>query len=557
MSTVIKELIAKFTADYSGLETGTSKANSAIGSFAKAATAAAVVAAGAFAALAIHEARIGDELGKASDRAGEATEKFIELGHATEMAGLSTDELSNVLKFMQKNIYDAAAGNKELEASLRRLGTTSKELLALSPAEAFKKMTIALGGLGSAAERTKISMELFGRSGTSVLTLAREGKEYFAAMAAEADRFGLTITRLDSKELNDANDAVAKIGMAAAGAARQFDVGLAPAVTTVTERIVRLVDWSDMFRKMGMGMGLAVTQAFDTITLAIDTAHLGILGLEAGYYKLKEAKDKFFGNETQMHDSQNELIRLEGDKQKLVKEMYDIQNYKKGATKDFLDEEYKNFLEKRKKISVGGGMGGGIPVPLSQAALDEAAKAARKYAEQIKSAMEDTVKYNNTIADQFISLKDGFLQGGKAIDSFKKAALNAINEIGNNMIKQAFGGASSGGIFGSIASGIMGGFGGPLGGGSSFTKNLGRIDWLPSFAVGTNYVPRDMVAKIHEGEQIIPKGKSASGGTVIQNVTINAGVSQTVRAEITRLLPQIKMEAARAVAENSFRGITP
>ena len=30
-------------------------------------------------------------------------------------------------------------------------------------------------------------------------------------------------------------------------------------------------------------------------------------------------------------------------------------------------------------------------------------------------------------------------------------------------------------------------------------------DTLPSFDVGTNYVPRDMVANIHEGEMIIPK----------------------------------------------------
>ena len=28
---------------------------------------------------------------------------------------------------------------------------------------------------------------------------------------------------------------------------------------------------------------------------------------------------------------------------------------------------------------------------------------------------------------------------------------------------------------------------------------------LPSFAVGTNYVPNDMMARIHEGEAIIPK----------------------------------------------------
>ena len=38
---------------------------------------------------------------------------------------------------------------------------------------------------------------------------------------------------------------------------------------------------------------------------------------------------------------------------------------------------------------------------------------------------------------------------------------------------------------------------------------------LPSFAVGTNYVPRDMLAQIHEGEAIVPRAynPAAGGGT--------------------------------------------
>ena len=559
MSTVIKELIAKFSADSSGVETGSSKAISAIEGFGKAAVIAGAAAAAAFAALAIHEAKVGDELGKASDRAGEATDKFIELGHATELAGLSTEDLGNVLKFMQKNVYDAAAGNKELEAALKRVGTSSKELLSLDPGAAFQKLATSIGKLGSAAERTKISMELLGRGGTEVLSVAKKGSEYFKAMADEADRFGLTISRVDSEALNDANDGVEKISMAAEGAARQFAVGLAPAISTVTERITKLIDWSDVFRKMGMGAGFFVAQAFDMVTVSTDAVALAVLKLTEYYYDLKATKDHLFGNDKELEANAAMVEGLKQQQEELKKEISDLNSGRGGGAVEEYIKKTGDIIAQNNKLKASSpskGMGGGVAVPLSQAAIDEANKAQQKYAEQVKKSVAATVEYNNTIADQFIKIKDGFQSGGKAIDIFKQTALNALNEIGNNIIKMAMGGAGGGGIFGSIASSLMGGFGGPLGGGSTYSKQFGRIDWLPSYAVGTDYVPHDMVAQIHEGERIVPKGQNmGGGGTVIQNNNFSLGVSATVRAEMLKLLPQIKNQAVAATRDANARGI--
>lgn len=73
-------------------------------------------------------------------------------------------------------------------------------------------------------------------------------------------------------------------------------------------------------------------------------------------------------------------------------------------------------------------------------------------------------------------------------------------------------------------------------GGSSFLDYIGADNpyaWqnLPSYDVGTNYVPRDMVAKIHEGEAIVPKRYNPDAGGESKIEALEAGLVG-MRAEL-------------------------
>ena len=63
---------------------------------------------------------------------------------------------------------------------------------------------------------------------------------------------------------------------------------------------------------------------------------------------------------------------------------------------------------------------------------------------------------------------------------------------------------------------------------------------LPAFAVGTNYVPRDMLAQIHEGEAIIPRAYNpAAGGGMQSNARLESlieGLTNRVAALQTELV---------------------
>lgn len=77
---------------------------------------------------------------------------------------------------------------------------------------------------------------------------------------------------------------------------------------------------------------------------------------------------------------------------------------------------------------------------------------------------------------------------------------------------------------------------------------------VPQFAVGTNYVPRDMLARIHEGEAIIPKAYNpAAGGNDAMVAELRA-----VRAELEGLRAEVRADVGHnAKTARILERVTP
>lgn len=77
--------------------------------------------------------------------------------------------------------------------------------------------------------------------------------------------------------------------------------------------------------------------------------------------------------------------------------------------------------------------------------------------------------------------------------------------------------------------------------------NDGRI--IPKFDVGTNYVPRDMIAQIHEGERIIPAADNARLMALLANAS-QGGQNDALVAEVKALRAEVTaLRAERTAAD--------
>lgn len=196
--------------------------------------------------------------------------------------------------------------------------------------------------------------------------------------------------------------------------------------------------------------------------------------------------------------------------------------------------------------------------------------------EEGKIALEGLERVTDFLSDSTADALTGMTEGWKGFrDGLKSIIRDIIADLLKLQAKQAMmkvfggGGSSGGGGFDlgkiiSIGSSFFGG-----GGGGGFNPNSsGGQGNIFGFANGGSVNPNTPSLVGEKGPELfVPhtsggiftnrslKNSGGGGGaTVNQTINIETGVSQTVRAEMISLLPQIKQESVNAVMDAKKRG---
>ena len=201
--------------------------------------AAGVAAAASIFGIAKSTADAGEAAFKASEQLGINAQKYQELAYAANLADIEQGDFDNSLKLLSKGAYDAAQGTGAAADAYKKLGVSVKDSsgqvkggdqLLGELADKFKKMPPGI-------EKTALSTEFFGRSGTKMISMLNQGSDGLSKMGAEARAAGLVLSDETLAASNEFNDGLKQLWGMVIGLRNTIGAKLLPILNTLIEGV--------------------------------------------------------------------------------------------------------------------------------------------------------------------------------------------------------------------------------------------------------------------------------------------------------------------------------
>lgn len=242
--------VASARSSLEGLSAGVSKIGSVFGGIGG--KLAAIAGIGSFSYMTNQALSSIDATAKLADSIGTSTEALVGLRHAGELSGVSTEQMDKGLNKFIRGIGEARQGIGTTRNVLDQLGLSADHLASVDAGQAFAEVAESIRQLPTEADRAAAAAGVFGRAGQQMLPLIMSGSEGIRDMVSDAERLGMTFSRLDAAKVEQANDAMHRMRKAFGGIFNQAAIGLAPFLAKMADSLTSLVSQSAwVFRAIG------------------------------------------------------------------------------------------------------------------------------------------------------------------------------------------------------------------------------------------------------------------------------------------------------------------
>lgn len=498
-----------------------------------------------------------DNLAKLSQKTGVSVEDLSAFQKSAELAGVSSEGLATSMLRLNKSLADAAGGSKLQADALKSVGISQQEIATLSPAQALERIADAFANSEDGANKTQVAMALLGKSGAELIPLLNGGSKALRA-------FGSTFSSDFAKKAEEFNDNLTILG-------QNIQVFAVNVIGPVIELLNKLFEPRDV---KGLDEAIAKSEARikslsdSTITAADEYgAFVGTLGstndeLEREIKNLerlkglrgeasareslaKIKKPELQGISTGVSDEEKRITDELTERNKRITDVLSKARRPVDTLSDGLRE--LNSLYEQGFLDMDTYMDAQMmlqeafqntqpKIEMTKTGVQQYAEATKDLATQIDTAAVNAL---NNMED---ALAGVFMGTMTVQDAFKSMARSIVQDLIKIQIQRS--------ITGPLAD-ALGSFLGPVG-----KKAIGG-----SVSLGSPYVVGERGPELFVPNQngaIIPNNAMGGGGgtTIVQNLNISTGVSQTVRAEIQNMMPRITEATKAAVADSKRRGGT-
>lgn len=576
---------ARMNVSLARLRRGFKRATAALFSMRTAAVAAAGVAGLFF--LARKAITTADSIAKTADKVGVGVEALQELRFAAGRAGVDLKTLDLAIQRFSRRVGEAAQGSGELKDTLKQYNIEVKNAdgTTRDVVDVLFDLADATAAAGSAQEKLRISFKAFDSEGAALVNITRLGSQGMRELFQSARRLGVVMSEELIRKAEEAKDRLSDMeqilsvgltrsmlslmplmkGLATTFADRQFQVGLETfarlladiggvlqrhgkelaalamaflAITVASAALAKvpLPGWIRLVGALLAGGG-AFLLTYNELTERLAAASAGAA---AGQERLagSVAKGTKIGiGATNQVDLFIDALKREVDVLRLRARLHGQSSARITAA---LKAQALMNLATDKSIKVTGAQNEAlVKVLAAYIRLSEQLDANVKKQKELDAAARNSQRAMADLSHVVGTAFEDAVLGAKSFTDVLRALGQDIVRITLRLlvIKQLE--ASIAGAFGS--GGIFSGIGSIFGFRHGGSPPVGR----PSL-VGEEgpelFVPR-------QAGTIIPAGGGASPITVNQYITVETGVSQTVRAEMVRLLPAFKSEAMAGVQD--------
>ena len=213
-------------------------------------------------------------LGEQAQQLGVLSSELQEYRYAASQAGIETAEMDMALSQLTKRIGQAAAGAKGPKAAFDELGISLRNAKGemLTAGEAIPLIAEALSKIKDPAERARLEVELFGKSGQKLDALLTQGAAGVNNLRNAAHSLGIVLSEDEIQNADETADKLnsmkqvlsAQIGKFVAENAKEI-LALAQALLQLASASVKaLNNWLDL-RKGLDRRGRIIEQANDII----------------------------------------------------------------------------------------------------------------------------------------------------------------------------------------------------------------------------------------------------------------------------------------------------